>query len=94
MRGIALHRLPFSEMTGSEFCSTFSRTKYYVVFENRTEKVSIHAGCEHSVLMFYGFGRVWVFFEKSAESKGFSANATQKAKNRKKRSIYPFSVEH
>jgi hypothetical protein len=41
--------------------------------------------------MFYGFGRVWVFFEKSAESKGFSANAE---KNRKKRSIYPFSVEH
>jgi len=75
-------------MTGLEFCSTFSRTKYCVVFENRTEKVSIHAGCEHSVLMFYGFGRVWVFFEKSAKSKGFSANA-EKIEKRGAYTLFP-----
>jgi hypothetical protein len=78
-------------MTGFEFCSTFSRTLYCVVFENRTEKLSIHAGCEHSVLMFYGFGRVWVFLVKSVEQDISSANAE---KIIKKRSIYPFSLEH
>ena len=78
-------------MTGFEFCSIFSRTKYYVVFENRTEKLSIHAGCEHSVLMFYGFGRVWVFLVKSVKQDISSANAE---KIIKKRSIYPFSLEH
>ena len=56
-------------MTGFEFCSTFSRTKYYVVFENITEKVSIHAGCEHSVLMFYGFGSVYPFLRKTERAK-------------------------
>jgi hypothetical protein len=78
-------------MTGFEFCSTFSRTLFYVVFENRTEKLSIHAGCEHSVLMFYGFGRVWVFLVKSVKQDISSANAE---KIIKKRSIYPFSLEH
>ena len=52
-----------------KFCSIFSRTKYYVVFENRTEKVSIHAGCEHSVLMFYGFDSVYPFLRKTVRAK-------------------------
>ena len=94
MRGIALHRLPFSELIGLEFCSTFSRTKYYVVFENRTEKVSIHAGCEHSVLMFYGFGSVYPFLRKTERAKASQPMQRKKRKNGKKRGIYPFSVEH
>jgi hypothetical protein len=38
--------------------------------------------------MFYGFGRVWVFFEKSAGSKGFSANA-QKIEKRGAYTLFP-----
>ena len=84
----ALHRLPFSELTGFEFCSTFLRTLYCVVFENRTEKLSIHAGSEHSVLMFYGFERVWVFLAKSVESKAFPANA-EKSRKREAYTLFP-----
>jgi hypothetical protein len=44
--------------------------------------------------MFYVFWMGWVDLAKSAESKTFSANATQKAKKSKKGGIYPYSVEH
>jgi hypothetical protein len=87
----ALHRLPFSELTEFEFCSTFPRTLYCVVFENRTEKLSIHAGSEHSVLMFYGFEGVWVFLAKTVRAK---ASQPMQGKKRKNRGIYPFSLEH
>jgi hypothetical protein len=38
--------------------------------------------------MFYGFGRVWVFFEKTAKSKGFSANA-EKSRKRGAYTLFP-----
>jgi hypothetical protein len=88
MRGIALHRLPFSELMGFEFCSIFSRTLYCVVSENRTKKPSNHAGSSDSVLMFYGFERVWVFLAKSVESKGGSANA-EKHRKRDAYTLFP-----